>query len=266
MINRIIIGQYQPSDSFGHRLDPRAKILAALFVMVVAMFTTSTLFYLMIIAGIILLLLFSDISAGTIFRNGKPFIFLVLITALYHLLFSARDTETVMQIFGFNLTRGGISMAASFSLRVLLFVGIAFFISLTTMPAEMAETLVGWLKPLKKIGVPVNDIGLIVFIAMRFIPVLAEEMDSIRQAQLVRGVDFSGGLKKRGRNLLFLLIPVFQSAIRRADELAIAIESRGYISGAPRSSLKIFRFRSADWLFMSGAVVVVTILFLIMRG
>jgi energy-coupling factor transport system permease protein len=265
LTSRFIIGQYQPSDSFGHRLDPRSKILTALFLMIVAVFTTSILFYLFIIAGMVLILRLSDMTFGLIFRNIRPFIILIILTALYHLIFSARDSETVARIFGFRLTEGGIYMAVSFSLRVLVFVGIAFFISLTTMPAEMAETLVNWMKPFRRMGIPVNDIGLIVFIAMRYIPVLADEIDTIKKAQIVRGVDFSGGLRKRAKNMIALLIPVFQSAIRRADDLAVAIESRGYISGTERSSYKIFKYRPVDWLFMSGSAAFVILLFLFTR-
>lgn len=198
-----------------------------------------------------------------IVKNGRPFVILVAFTAAYHLIFSARDTRTIIDFYGLRLTEGGIYMAASFSLRLLVFVGVAFFVSLTTLPSDMAEALVGWTKPLSKIGVPASDIGLIVFIAMKFIPVLAEEFDTIRKAQIVRGVDFSGGLIKRIRKMIFLLIPVFQSAIRRADDLAIAIESRGYISGVERSNYNKFHWRPADLCFLSSAAVVVIALYVV---
>jgi energy-coupling factor transport system permease protein len=168
---------------------------------------------------------------------------------------------TVIEIFGLRLTEGGIYMAIIFSLRVVVFVGIAFFISLTIAPPDMAEVLVGWLKPFKRIGVPSYDIGLIVFIAMRFIPVLAEEFETIRKAQTARGVDFKGRLTERAKKLTYLLIPVFQSAIRRADELAVAIESRGFISGAERSSYSHFRFLAIDWLFLSSSIIIALVLF-----
>jgi energy-coupling factor transport system permease protein len=242
LTGKFIFGQYKPSNSLGHRLDPRGKILYAVFLMILSLFTASVAYYSIIIAGIIILLLLSNISFIALIRTGKPFIFLVLITAVYHLIFSARDTRTVFDIFGFRLTEGGIYMAAAFSLRVL------------ALPSDMAEVLVGWMKPLKRFGVPVNDIGLIVFIAMRFIPVLAEEFDTLRKAQLVRGVDFSGGLIKKSRKMIFLLIPIFQSAIRRADDLALAIEARGYSGGAERSSYRQFQYRLTDLIFFTVAV------------
>jgi len=121
---------------------------------------------------------------------------------------------------------------------------------MTIAPSEMADSLVILLGPFKKWRVPVNDIGLIIFIAMRFIPVLAEEFATIKNAQIVRGVDFSGGIIRRAKKSLVLLIPVFQAAIRRADDLAIAIESRGYISRAERSSFRQYQFVIRDWVFM----------------
>ncbi len=263
MTAKFILGQYRPSDSFGHRLDPRGKIIFAVFLMIISIFTTSALFYISVVAGIVLMLLLSDIPLSLILKNGRPFVILVAFTAAYHLIFSARDTRTVYELFGFRLTEGGLYMAASFSLRLLVFVGLAFFVSLTTLPADMAEAMVGWMRPLKRIGVPAADISLIVFIAMRFIPVLAEEFDTIRKAQIVRGVDFSGGLINRGRKLIFLLIPVFQSAIRRADDLAIAIESRGYISGADRSRYNQFHWCLRDIGFMAGAAIIVIALYIV---
>jgi energy-coupling factor transport system permease protein len=140
-------------------------------------------------------------------------------------------------------------MAVIFSLRVLIFVLIALFVSFTTLPSDLAEALTGWLKPLRKLGVPADDIAMIVFIAIRFIPVLAEEFDTIRKAQTVRGVDFSGGLLKRIRQVIYLLVPVFRSALRRADDLALAMESRGYISGTPRTTYSQWRYRTGDIVF-----------------
>jgi len=266
MAGNFLFGQYKPSKSFGHRLDPRGKLMFAIFLMLICLFTSSAYYYLLIILGLIGLLLVSDITLLVMLRNMKPFIILVSFTALYHLLFSARDTTAIIRIFGFRLTEGGLQMAASFSLRLLVFVGIAFFVSLTTMPSDLAEALVGWMKPLKKIGIPVTDISLIIFIALRFIPVLAEEFDTIRKAQLIRGVDFTGGLIKKVKKMIFLLIPVFQAALRRADDLAIAIESRGYISGADRSSFSRLRWRVADFCFILSATAISVVLFIIVRA
>lgn len=250
MNGSFIFGQYKPYDSFGHRLDPRGKILFGLFLMILALFTQSALFYSIMIVGLIILLRFSKISFVVLIKNIGPFMILASITAFYHLIFSSRESAELINLFGFSLTRGGIDLAIVFSLRVILFVAIAFVMALTIAPSEMGESLVYFIKPLKKLNVPVNDIGLIIFIAMRFIPVLAEEFETIKKAQIIRGVNYSGGLINRAKKALVLLIPVFQSAIRRADDLAIAIESRGYISGTERSSLRQFRFTGRDLVFI----------------
>lgn len=261
MRNRLIIGQYRPLDSLGHNIDARFKIVVVVAIMMLSIFTVSIWFYLGIIAGLLLMLLLSKITVSGIMSNLKPFLILVSITAVYHLIFSARDTDTLANIWGFRLTSGGVQMAVSFSLRVLVFVFLAFFISLTTMPTDMAESLVRGLRPLKKLGVPINDLALIIFIAMRLIPVLIEEMDTIRKAQIVRGVDFSGGLFNRARKFVYLLIPVFQSSLRRADDLALAIEARGYVSGAERSSYKVFKAAARDWLFLIISIATAAALF-----
>lgn len=261
MNGSFIFGQYKPFDSYGHRLDPRAKILFGLFLMILALFTQSALFYSLMIVGLIVLLRCSKISFGLLAKNIGPFIILVSITAVYHLIFSARGSAEIINLYGFSLTRGGVEMAVVFSLRVLLFVTIAFLIALTIAPSEMGESLVYFIKPLKRFKIPVNDIGLIIFIAMRFIPVLAEEFETIKKAQIIRGVSYSGGLIKRAKKALVLLIPVFQSAIRRADDLAIAIESRGYISGNERSSLRQFRFKLRDSIFMVISISLTSLIF-----
>ncbi len=261
MSGRFIFGQYKPFDSYGHRLDPRGKILFGLFLMILALFTQSAMFYLIMIIGLISLLRFSKISFGLLIKNIGPFIILVSITAVYHLVFSSRESAEIINLFGFSLTSGGIEMAVVFSLRIILFVAIAFLMALTIAPSEMGENLVYFIKPLKKLKVPVNDIGLIIFIAMRFIPVLAEEFETIKKAQIIRGVNYSGGLMNRAKKALVLLIPVFQSAIRRADDLAIAIESRGYISSAERSSLRQFRFIGRDWIFIVVSIGLTVLIF-----
>lgn len=231
--------------------------------MVISLFTSSAIFYLAIISLTAAMLLASNITFSALFKNIRPFILLALITAVYHLVFSGRDTSTLVEFYGIRVAEGGLSMAISFSLRVLVFIGIAFFVSLTTMPSDMAEALVSWLKPIGKLGVPLNDLKLVIFISMRFIPVLAEEFDTIRKAQIVRGVDFSGNIFKRSRKMVSLLIPVFHSAIRRADDLALAIESRGYVSGAARSSYHRFEWHISDSIFLLISVSIVVMLFII---
>ena len=163
MNNNFIFGQYRPSDSFVHRLDPRGKLFIALFIMILALFTESAYFYGIMIIAMVIFLKLSKINMRQIAHNIGPFVILISITALYHLIFSSRDTAVLIRIFGFAITRGGLEMAVSFSLRVILFISIAFIVALTISPSDMGESLVILLKPLKKLKVPVNDIGLILY-------------------------------------------------------------------------------------------------------
>jgi energy-coupling factor transport system permease protein len=257
--SKFIFGQYKPSSSFVHNLDPRGKITVSLLIMVAALASTSIVFYLVTLLMVIVLLKLSGISFMTIVRNGRPFIYLVLITAAYHIVFSGKGTDIIIELAGFKIYYGGLYLALVFSLRVLVFIGLAFMISLTIAPSDMAETIVYFLRPLKVFRVPVEDIGLVLFIAMRFVPVLAQEFDTIKKAQIIRGVDFSGNLIKRGRSLLYLFIPVFYSSIRRADDLALAIESRGYVSGQRRTSFGRFQWRLADTVFLLSVFILMAV-------
>jgi energy-coupling factor transport system permease protein len=156
-------------------------------------------------------------------------------------------------------------MAVVFSSRILIFVLATFVMSLTTSPLSLSEAIVSLLKPLQLLRIPIYDLGMILFIALRFIPVLANELDMIRKAQIIRGVEFSGSLRNRIRRSAALILPVFFSALRRADDLSVAIETRGYRSGLPRSSLKPLKFGKIDYLTL-GSTISVLALYFIGRG
>jgi energy-coupling factor transport system permease protein len=231
----IPFGHYQPLDSWMHRLDARVKIIPVLLVMLLALLTESLLFYSIILVLLLLVLATTGVAPTTMMRSIRPVLLMVLVTALYHLIFTARDSKALMSIFGFALTEGGVVQAAFFSLRLLIFVTVAFLVTLTSSPSDLAEALVSLLKPLERIRVPVAELGLILFMAIRFIPILADEFTAIKHAQMVRGVSFEGSMLRRIRLSLALLLPVFVAAISRADDLAVAMEARGYRSDRPRS-------------------------------
>jgi len=146
-------------------------------------------------------------------------------------------------------------MAVVYSARILIFVLATFVLSLTTSPLTLSEAIVSLLKPLRWIKIPVYDLGMILFIALRFIPVLADEVETIRKAQFIRGVTFTGSLWSRVRQSAALVLPIFFSALRRADDLSVAIETRGYRSGQPRSSLYPLHFTGLDY----AALVIVSV-------
>jgi energy-coupling factor transport system permease protein len=261
----VLLGQYRPLDSFLHHLDARAKLLPILIIFVLALFTIDIWFYVVILSALIAALLWSKVGVANIARSYRPVILLVVITCLYHLIFSGHDGPVAFQIWGWKITSQALSNAAFFSMRLILFITVAFVITLTNSPSELAETVTKILKPLEKLRVPVNDIGLIVFIAIRFIPILYDEFMAIRNAQMIRGVTFTGSWVNRIRKTTYLLIPVFVAALSRADDLALAIEARGYRSGAGRSSYSHSRFAAKEWWFMTACSLGVVGLFFITR-
>lgn len=259
----ILLGQYRPVDSFLHRLDARAKLLSILAVMVVGLITTSSLYYVSLVAFLLVLLSLSGVGVMTLVRSFQPIMLLVLVTFAYHIVFSDRQSPPVTTVLGFAITEGGLSKGLFFSLRMLLFVAIAFMVTLTSSPSDLAEALTKLLKPLEKLRVPVADLGLIMFIAIRFIPILYEEFTAVRNAQIIRGVDFGGHFINRTRKTTAVLIPVLVSAINRADDLALAMEARGYRGGQPRTFYSRSRFDLSASLFVLASLVVVVGLYLV---
>ncbi len=250
--NRILIGQYRPGTAFLYRLDARTKVLLVLMVMVAALFSTSLYFYAVLSVLLLTMLLSCRLGWGLILGNLKPVIWFVAFTAVFHLLFSGRDDPNiVLKIWFISISHRAVAMAVVFSSRILIFVLATFILSLTTNPLSLSEALVSLLKPLRWMKIPIYDLGMILFIALRFIPVLANELDMIRKAQFIRGVEFTGPIRTRLKRSIALVLPVFFSALRRADDLSVAIETRGYRSGHPRSSLNPLRYRHLDWVVLT---------------
>ena len=226
--SQVLLGQYRPLDSFLHRLDTRAKIVPVILVLILALFTKSYLFYLSAFAILIAALLHSGITKKVLIDRFKPIFWLVAFTLIFHLIFSGESTGVILKIFSYELTEGALHYGVFYSLRLVLFVSIVFLITLTSSPSELADSLAKTMKPLKKIRLPVDDISLILFIAIRFIPVLYEEFKTIKNAQILRGANFGGSLFNRLRKSSSIVIPIFVATAGRADELAQAIENRGY--------------------------------------
>lgn len=260
--NRFIMGQYRPGETVFHRFDPRTKLILTLAVMVAILIWTSLPFYIFMTVSLLFLLLFCGLGWKLLAGNLKPVVWFVVVTAAFHLIFSGHDDpDIVFSIGSFAVSRTAATMALTYSVRILILLFLTFLLSLTTSPLSISEAVVSLLKPLRYIGVPVYDVGMILFIALRFIPVLADEMETIRKSQYIRGVDFSGKLRQRIRRSTALVLPVFLSALRRADDLSVALETRGYRSGQPRSSLYPLKFGKLDWVgFGAATVLLVTFL------
>ncbi len=259
----LILGQYRPLDSFIHRLDTRAKLLPIILVLILGLFTNSSYFYLSALAALIASLLLSGITVEQLVRSFQPILWLVAITFLYHLIFTGHASPVVTSLFGWDIHIEALRAGAFFSLRLILFVSMAFLVTLTSSPSDLAEAAAKLLGPLKRWRVPVNDIAMILFISMRFVPILHEEFVLIKNAQMTRGVDFHGSLVKRARRSLYLLIPVLVAAVNRADELALALQARGYDNKKERTFYSRARMGMAETSFMLFSTMGIVALYLV---
>lgn len=242
-----VIGQYIKKDSFVHRLDPRTKIIV-LFFFCISIFVVNNFYgYIFLFALILLWLLLSKVNPLILLRGTKPVFVLILITVIFNLFMT--QGKPVLKILGLIITDRGIVLSIFLVIRLLLLIFATSLLTLTTSPIEITDALEVLLKPLKKVKFPVHEISMMMSIALRFIPIIYEEADKIMKAQMSRGADFeTGGLIKKAKSLLPLLIPLFISAFKRADELAIAMEARCYRGSEGRTKLKKLEFGIPDYI------------------
>ncbi len=261
MLKDITLGQYFPGDTIVHRLDPRTKLLLTVVYIAALFVAKSYVSYALMLACLIGVMALSHIRPRAVLKGLKPLIFIILFTAVLNIFFT--DGELIFSWAFIKISREGLRNAVFMVLRVMLLVTGTFLLTYTTSPLAITDGLERLLSPLKKIGVPVYELSLMMSIALRFIPTLIEETDRILSAQKARGADFeTGKLTERARALLPLLIPLFVSAFRRADELAVAMECRCYNGGAGRSRMKELRFAARDIaaLLLGAAVLAATII------
>ena len=256
MLKDITLGQYFPGDTVVHRLDPRTKLLLVVF-FIVALFNTRGWFSNgLMIAVTVLCMKLASIRFSDIFRGLKPMVFIIVLTALLNLFYTGGTPVYA----DWPVTWEGLDRAVKMVLRITLLITGTFLLTYTTSPMSLTDGLERLLSPLKKVKVPVHELTLMMSMALRFIPTLIEETEKIMSAQRARGADFeSGNLFQRAKALLPVLVPLFVSAFRRADELAVAMESRCYHGGEGRTRMNELHFLSADYmalllgvLFMAG--------------
>ena len=243
---QITIGQYFPGRSALHRMDPRAKILLTI-AMIAAVFASGTwLGYVMLFAFAFAAIRVSGVGMKFVLRGLKPISFIVVLTFLINIFFTTGGTALVHWKF-INITDKGLYAATRMALRLILLVLVTQLLTLTTSSIALTDAIEALLKPLSKIGFPAHEMAMMMSIALRFIPTLLEETDKIMKAQQARGADFeSGNLIGRARAMLPLLVPLFVSAFRRADELAMAMEARCYRGGQNRTRMKSLHFTKLD--------------------
>ncbi len=245
MLKDITIGQYYPSESVVHKLDPRLKILLTLAYIVAIFFIGNFWGFLALGVGCVLLAKVSKIPVKYLLKSLKPLLILMAITALLNLFMT--DGKVLWQWGILRITEEGAVMAIFMLLRVSFLVLGTSFLTYTTTPITLTAGIESLLKPLKKIKVPAHEIAMMMSIALRFIPTLIEETDKIMAAQKARGAALSeGNILKRAKALIPILIPLFISAFRRADELAVAMESRCYHGGDNRTKMNALRYGKKD--------------------
>ena len=246
MFGNITLGQYFPGNSPVHRLDPRTKIILAAVYITLIFIVDSLLGYLAALLFIVVGAALSGIRVRYLLKGLKPIFYIIIFTFLVNLLF-ASNGKPLWRWWIFTITDFGIQNAIFMSLRlVFLMLGTQVML-LTTSPLALTDGIETLLNPLKKIRLPVHELAMMMTIALRFIPTLLEETDKIMKAQASRGADFeSGNILKRARNMVPLLVPLFVSAFRRADELALAMEARCYKGGTGRTRMKVLKFTPTD--------------------
>ena len=246
MLKDITLGQYFPGDTVVHRLDPRTKLLLTILY-IAALFTANTLGgYIAVFLALAGTMALSRIRPKAVLKGLKPLIVIIVFTAVLNLFFTAGDDYILRWKF-IKITETGLRHAVAMVVRVILLVAGTFLLTYTTSPLAITDGLELLLSPLKKLRVPVYELSLMMSIALRFIPTLIEETDRIMSAQKARGAELeTGSLQARARALLPMLIPLFVSAFRRADELATAMECRCYNGGQGRTRMKTLQFHRRD--------------------
>jgi energy-coupling factor transport system permease protein len=245
MIGNITLGQYIPGESVLHRLDPRSKIIWTALLMVAVFMINTWQEYVVMGAFIAILLIISGIPVKQSLKGLKPLLLILAITAVLNIFF-VRGTP-LAKLGPVAITYEGIISAVMLFLRLVMLVVAASLMTLTTTPMAMTDGIERMMKPLERIGVPAHEIAMMMSIALRFIPTLMEETERIMKAQASRGADFdTGNLLKRVKSFIPVLVPLFVSAFKRADELAEAMESRCYRGSKGRTRLKQIRFTMLD--------------------
>lgn len=248
MLKDITMGQYYPSDSVIHRLDPRTKIILTVMMIVAVFMVHGLVGYALILGFVYLAARLAKIPFKLLVRGLRPLRFILILTFLLNLLFSSGETMLI-QWGIIKISMEGLSQAIHYSLRLMFLVVGTSMLTLTTSPVSLADGLEMLLSPLKKIRFPAHELAMMMTIALRFIPTLLEETDKIMKAQMARGADFeSGNLLQRAKAMVPLLVPLFVSAFRRAGDLAMAMEARCYHGGENRTRLRVLKVTKNDWM------------------
>ncbi|OCS88030.1 energy-coupling factor transporter transmembrane component T family protein [Caryophanon tenue] len=256
MMEKMIFGRFIPGESFVHKLDPRAKLLFVFAFIVIVFIANNALTYGLLVAFTLVVILMSRIKPYFLINGLKPVLFLMIFTFLIHILFT-KEGDLLFELGFVKVYEEGLRQGIFISLRFLVLVFMTTILTLTTSPISITDGLEVLLNPLKKVKFPVHELALMMSIALRFIPTLMDETDKIMKAQMARGSDLSAGsLKDRIKAVVPLLVPLFVSAFKRAEDLATAMEVRGYKGGEGRT-----RYRQLKWQLKDTLILVFLVVF-----
>ncbi len=245
MIRDITLGQYYQTESCIHRLDPRVKLLGTILFIISLFSIRNFSGYLVAAIFLAIVIKLSHVPFRFMVKGMKAILFLLLITVVFNLFLT--PGETLVSFWKFRITQEGLRTAIFMALRLTFLIIGSSVMTLTTTPNHLTDGMEKLLKPLQRVHVPVHEISMMMSIALRFIPILLEETDKIMKAQIARGADFeSGNLIKKAKSLVPLLVPLFISAFRRANDLAMAMEARCYRGGEFRTKMKPLAYRKQD--------------------
>ena len=265
MLDKLLLGRYLQGDSFIHRLDPRTKFLATFLFIIIVFLANNWLTYFILAIFTMIALLASKIPMSFFWNGVKPLLWVILFTVVLQMVFTTGGDVYVEWAF-IKITSYGVINAIFIFLRFMFIIFISTLMTLTTPPLQIADAMESIMKPLGKIGVPVHEIALMISIALRFVPTLMDEAQKIMNAQRARGVDFGeGNLFEQMKAIIPILIPLFVSSFNRAEDLATAMEARGYQGGTGRSKYRVLTYGKIDGIAAT-SLVILTIALVLFRG
>ena len=265
MLKDITLGQYFPGNTVAHRLDPRTKILLVTLYIIALFSAKGLLGYMVMAATLAVCVKISKVGFKSLVRGLKPLVVIIAFTGILNIFFT--PAETYLLEWGIlRISEKGIQNALFMVVRIMLLVMGTFLMTYTTSPIRLTDGLESLLGPLKRLRVPVHELAMMMAIALRFIPTLIEETDKIMSAQKARGADFeSGNIFQKAKALVPILVPLFISAFRRADELATAMECRCYHGGEGRTKLHVLKYQRRDYVALAGGVVILALVVVLRR-
>lgn len=252
MMEKMIFGRYIPGNSFVHQLDPRSKLVFVFAFIIIVFVANNAVTYALLVAFTLFIILMSKIRLYFLINGLKPVIILMVFTFLLHVLFT-KEGPVILDLGFLKIYEEGLKQGIFIAVRFLVLVFMTSVLTLTTSPISITDGLETLLNPFKKLKLPVHELALMMSISLRFIPTLMDETDKIMKAQMARGSDLSAGpLKDRIKAVVPLLVPLFVSAFKRAEDLATAMEVRGYRGGEGRT-----RYRQLKWMFKDTAILII---------